>query len=56
MESYELSVEETIQVLKEQVRRYLHISVEEFLELMDAGTLPSHPAVPHLVMLAGDGR
>jgi hypothetical protein len=54
-ESYELSPEETMQVLKKQVRRYLHMSVEEFLELMEAGTLPSHPAVPHLVMLADAG-
>lgn len=50
---HELTPEEAKAYVEEQVREALDMSLEEFYERARAKTLPDHPAVPHLVLLAG---
>ena len=49
----DLTPEEARAYVEEQVQEALHISLEEFYERAKNKTLPDHPAVPHLVLLAG---
>lgn len=49
----ELTPAETREYLEEQTRKYLGISLDEFLRRAEDGTLPEHPAVAHLIMLSG---
>lgn len=49
----ELTLEETLALLQEQTQRYLGMDLDEFYERAEAGTLPDHPAVPHLVLMSG---
>ncbi len=49
---YELTDDELRKVLDARSRLYLGISGDEFLERMNAGTLPSDAGTEHLVMLA----
>lgn len=49
----ELSEAEAREYLNEQTQKYLGLSLAEFMERAEAGTLPSHPVVAHLVLLTG---
>ncbi|HUY30914.1 MAG TPA: hypothetical protein VMV02_07980 [Acidimicrobiales bacterium] len=49
----ELTREETLAYLEEQTQRYLHMPLDEFYRRAEAGTLPDHPAVPHLILMSG---
>lgn len=49
----ELTDEETREYLDEQTRVTLGMTLVEFMRRADEGTLPDHPAVPHLVLLTG---
>jgi hypothetical protein len=48
-----LSRQDVLAVLDRDARRYLSISGDEFIAHAHAGTLPDHPIVAHLAMLAG---
>jgi hypothetical protein len=48
-----LTPEEARAYLEEQVRDQLDMSLDEFVRRAEAGDLPDHPAIPHLVLLAG---
>jgi hypothetical protein len=49
----ELTDAESRQYLESEVQRYLGIDLDEFMTRADAGTLPEHPAVAHLILLTG---
>jgi hypothetical protein len=49
----ELSTEEAQAFLEDQTRRYLDMSLAEFYQRAEAGTLPDDPVVTHLVLLSG---
>lgn len=51
----DLTAEEVRGLLDEQARRYLGMTGEEFVAAAEQGSLPDHPAVAHLVLLAGAG-
>ena len=55
-ESWDLSPEETVEVLREDVRRVYKMSLEEFYVARAAGTLPRvpHAARDMVEMLVGD--
>lgn len=42
-------------ILDAEAHRFLGISAGDFLTAARAGTLPDHPMVAHLVLLAGEG-
>ncbi len=50
-ESNVLTDEEFEILLNERARRWLGVSLEEFLGLRDSGRLPDSPAVDHLLLL-----
>lgn len=50
-----MSREEVWAILDAEARRFLGISADDFLAAARAGTLPDHPIVAHLVLLAGEG-
>lgn len=54
-EPRELSREELLAVLEERVRRYLDMSLDDFLAAIDRGELPDHPAATDLAILVGAG-
>jgi hypothetical protein len=49
----ELTPEETQALLEQLTDKYLGIPLEEFYRLAEAGILPDHPVVPHLILLSG---
>ncbi len=49
----ELTDDEAREYLDAQTRTHLGMSLDEFIRAADEGSLPEHPAVPHLVLLTG---
>jgi hypothetical protein len=49
----ELTEPETLEYLNDLTREALGMTLDEFVRRADEGTLPEHPAVPHLVLLTG---
>ena len=49
----ELTADETRQLLEDEIQRHLGMSLDEFYRRAEAGTLPDHPLVAHLALLAG---
>jgi hypothetical protein len=49
----DLGKEEFMRLLDEQANWYLNMSIEEFLDRLDAGTLPDNAAAAHLKTLTG---
>ena len=49
----ERTAKEAKAFLEDQTQRYLNMSLAEFYERAEAGTLPDDPNVTHLVLLSG---
>jgi hypothetical protein len=49
----EMTIEQTMTLLEEQTQRFLGMSLDDFYAHAEAGTLPDHPAVPHLILMSG---
>ncbi|HEY3669498.1 MAG TPA: hypothetical protein VGN51_01065 [Acidimicrobiia bacterium] len=52
-EGRDLTPDETREYLEQQTQTYLRMSLGEFLALAEAGELPEHPVVAHLLLLTG---
>jgi len=52
-EERDLTPEESRAYLEDEVNRYLGITLNRFYQLAEAGKLPEHPAVAHLILLTG---
>jgi hypothetical protein len=50
-----MSRDEVWAILDDEAHRFLGMSADDFLDAARAGTLPDHPIVAHLVLLAGEG-
>ena len=50
-----MSRADVLRLLDEQARQFLGMTGEQFLDAARAGTLPDHPMVAHLCLLAGEG-
>ena len=50
-----MSREDVLRLLDEQARQFLDMTGEQFIDAARAGTLPDHPMVAHLCLLAGEG-
>ena len=49
----ELTPDEAAEYVADRVRCELGISLDEFLQKAEAGTLPESPAIAHLILLTG---
>jgi hypothetical protein len=49
----ELTEEETRAMLEEQTQRVYGLSLDDFIRRAEAGDLPAHPDLVHLVLLSG---
>lgn len=52
----DLTEKELLAIVDERAQQLLGMSGEEFIRLLEAGSLPDSPAVTHLAMLLGEGR
>ena len=50
-----MSRDDVLRLLDEQARQFLDMTGEQFVDAARAGTLPDHPMVAHLCLLAGEG-
>ncbi len=50
-----MSRDDVLRLLDEQARQFLGMTGEQFIDAARAGTLPDHPMVAHLCLLAGEG-
>ena len=50
-----MSRDDVLRLLDEQARHFLGMTGEQFIDAARAGTLPDHPIVAHLCLLAGEG-
>ena len=50
-----MSRDDVLRLLDEQARQFLGMTGEQFVAAARAGTLPDHPTVAHLCLLAGEG-
>ena len=50
-----MSRDDVLRLLDEQARHFLGMTGEQFIDAARAGTLPDHPMVAHLCLLAGEG-
>ena len=50
-----MSRDDVLRLLDEQARQFLDMTGEQFIDAARARTLPDHPMVAHLCLLAGEG-
>ena len=50
-----MSRDDVLRLLDEQARQFIGMTGEQFIDAARAGTLPDHPIVAHLCLLAGEG-
>ncbi len=50
-----MSRDDVLRLLDEQARQFIGMTGEQFIDAARAGTLPDHPMVAHLCLLAGEG-
>ena len=50
-----MSRDDVLRLLDEQARQFLGMTGEQFIAAARAGTLPDHPMIAHLCLLAGEG-
>ena len=53
--THEVTNDEWDAHVEEQLQRYLGMSLAEFKEQVEAGTLPDDPLVGHMLVLTGAG-